>query len=639
MGAKKSGVRFGLGNQKEPPRTESAGTFRISRMSATGIVSSISPLANRIESGPISTMRPIRVEPLASPSTWSSSAPGTDRSRGARDGSRSWACTGERNRARPQHRRRSPREPGNPPETDAVPRHPHPLPSAGAAGAAPDDPGSLRVLPPGLARTPAGAPRSYGRRCSPGTLDAPSAAGSATVEDLEIVRGVLHQDGSPRGQGVGVPGGNALRPLPFDRQGHGSAADETEEDLPVVAGRRDRRPGQRPGHLDAGHAPGRFADPGVPNLEARAPSGPPGRLRLPVVDERRARELPFRPEVRRGQLHFVIHRGQVFRRHPDLDDFQAVGGLEHPVTDLRGLDHAVSGAQDERRALVLVHHPDPAPVAEDELEADRVVVDLVVHRSPFRDPDVGGDHGASEAVGEEIPVEHPRPAHGEGIVAQEAVNHEFAGGPRDDEGRVRGFHDKPVAARGDEAPGPVGKALPGVHHEMQRHRRGRRVPFQPERRPVPGERGDRRTVGGPDPVQSETEHLGEEPQVFPETGSRHPNLGPADEMRPGLAGARRRGCSRHGGSFLAPEAIAAPEHRKDGSEIPAPGKVPLPRGESRRGTAALGFRAPAETDPELEREVTTAPPEVTTAPPEVTSARGQSDPTSRGRVTSAQARK
>ena len=107
----------------------------------------------------------------------------------------------------------------------------------------------------------------------------------------------------------------------------------------------------------------------------------------------------------------------MLRRHRNLDHFQAGGGLEHPVADLRGLNETVPGFEAEGRALVLVHEVHPAPVAEDELERRDVVVHIVGDRSRLRDADMRGDDRPAEAPRNEVPVmhagaaDHPRAAH------------------------------------------------------------------------------------------------------------------------------------------------------------------------------------------------------------------------------------
>ena len=79
-----------------------------------------------------------------------------------------------------------------------------------------------------------------------------------------------------------------------------------------------------------------------------------------------------------------------------LIDEDAVRGFEHAVANLGRLNEAVAGGKPDRPALVLVDHIDPAAVAEDELEADRVVMDHVRHRAAVGDADVTRDDRAAE---------------------------------------------------------------------------------------------------------------------------------------------------------------------------------------------------------------------------------------------------
>src|SRR6185503_8416984 len=120
-------------------------------------------------------------------------------------------------------------------------------------------------------------------------------------------------------------------------------------------------------------AGGRRADTRLPRLEPLQPPRLPHSLRGLAPTERLPAEVAMRVQDRRGQRHVVVERRDVLRWHADLDDLQVLGGLEHPMAYLRRLDDAVSGAELERRALVLVHQPDRTAVAEDQLKADRVV--------------------------------------------------------------------------------------------------------------------------------------------------------------------------------------------------------------------------------------------------------------------------
>ena len=117
----------------------------------------------------------------------------------------------------------------------------------------------------------------------------------------------------------------------------------------------------------------------------------------------------------------MVDGRDVFGGHANLDDLQVLGRFEHAVADLRRLDDAVAGSQDERRTLILVDQPDPAAVAEDQLKADRVVMDHVGHGSGVGDADVRRDDAAAQPPGIEIAIAHARPAdHPRRVVLQPA---------------------------------------------------------------------------------------------------------------------------------------------------------------------------------------------------------------------------
>ena len=104
-------------------------------------------------------------------------------------------------------------------------------------------------------------------------------------------------------------------------------------------------PGIRRGHLNPGDSLGVAA----PIPVSRASQTPGIRQGSQVAwasrcrDELRAVELPLGTEVRGGQLHLVVHAGQVLGGNADLDHLDPCRGLEDPVADLRGLDHAIPG--------------------------------------------------------------------------------------------------------------------------------------------------------------------------------------------------------------------------------------------------------------------------------------------------------
>ena len=241
----------------------------------------------------------------------------------------------------------------------------------------------------------------------------------------------------------------------FER--HGPRPQEAEQDVCVVPGRRNRNARNPARHLNPGHALGRRPDPRLPRLEPRDPPGLPGRLGLPVQDEFRPLELPLGTEMRGGQLHLVIHAGEVLGGNTDLDHLDPCRGLEDPVANLRGLDHAIPGAQHEWRPLVLVDEPHPAAVAEDELEADRMEMDHVGDRARFSNADVGSDDGASQTVGEQVAVVHARAADDPGLGVYEPPDDELVRRLGDDERGIRVFDGHSVAAGGDEVGLTAGK--------------------------------------------------------------------------------------------------------------------------------------------------------------------------------------
>ena len=106
----------------------------------------------------------------------------------------------------------------------------------------------------------------------------------------------------------------------------------------------------------------------------------------------------------------MIDAGQVLGGNADLDYLDPCRGLEDPVADLRGLDHAIPGAQHERWPLVLVNEPHPPAVAEDELEPDGMEMDHVGHGARIGDANVRGNDGATQPVGEQVAVVHARAA-------------------------------------------------------------------------------------------------------------------------------------------------------------------------------------------------------------------------------------
>ena len=221
----------------------------------------------------------------------------------------------------------------------------------------------------------------------------------------------------------------------------------------------------------------------------------------------------------------MVDGGDVLGRHTDLDDLQVPGRLEHPVANLRRLNHAVSGGQDERRSLVLVDEADPPVDAEDQLKADRVVVDHVRYGSGVRYADVRGDDAATQASGNQIPVLHAGPAdHPRRVVFQ----------PSHDEGMRRrrhlqrriGIDEKDAATVGcRELARPAGEGVRILAGEPQRGRRDGRAPLDADMQPVSRQRRHRGVIGGEDRVEAEAKGLGVIGEISREVGRRQAHSG------------------------------------------------------------------------------------------------------------------
>ncbi len=111
----------------------------------------------------------------------------------------------------------------------------------------------------------------------------------------------------------------------------------------------------------------------------------------------------------RRECHLVVEPRLVHGRARDLDDLQSGGALQDAVADARRLEHTVTRREHERWTLVLVDEPHPSGHAEDQLEANGVVMNLVGHRAGVEDADVGGDEPASLTCRQQVAIEHPRP--------------------------------------------------------------------------------------------------------------------------------------------------------------------------------------------------------------------------------------
>ncbi len=155
-------------------------------------------------------------------------------------------------------------------------------------------------------------------------------------------------------------------------------------------------PANGPDHHDGGHTFGVAIDGRVPRHEARQAERPELSRCPNIVDEALALPFALGPEFRRGQHHLMVDLGHVLGGNADLDHLDAVARLQHAVADFGGLDEAVARVQPDGSALILVDHVDPAPDAEDQLEAHLVEMHHVRHRPAIRNADVGRNHRAAQ---------------------------------------------------------------------------------------------------------------------------------------------------------------------------------------------------------------------------------------------------
>lgn len=150
-----------------------------------------------------------------------------------------------------------------------------------------------------------------------------------------------------------------------------------------------------------------------PNPNTRVPCfktwyspGLPHSLAGEAMNEALAFPFPFWTVVRCRQLKVMVNRRDMLRRDTNLNDLQIVARLQHTVADLGWLDDTVTRGQNERIPLVLVHEPHPSMAAEDQLEADGVVVHFVRHRTSVGNADVRGYDGAAQTAGNEVAIMH-----------------------------------------------------------------------------------------------------------------------------------------------------------------------------------------------------------------------------------------
>ena len=143
-----------------------------------------------------------------------------------------------------------------------------------------------------------------------------------------------------------------------------------------------------------------------PVLESVQPKRVPRRFGGVVAYKALPAEVALAVDDIRRKRHLVIRERLVLRRAPDLDDLEPVRALEHSVPNSRRLQHAIARTHDELRTLVFVHETDPTFVVVDHLKADLVEVNVVRHRTAFRNLDVRSDEAPAQTTGDEIAVAH-----------------------------------------------------------------------------------------------------------------------------------------------------------------------------------------------------------------------------------------
>ena len=222
----------------------------------------------------------------------------------------------------------------------------------------------------------------------------------------------------------------------------------------------------------------------------------------------------------------MIDGSQVFGGYTQLDHLRPIRGLQHPMADPRGLDHAVSRFQAKRGSLILVDQVEPATVAVDELKGDGVVVHHVRHRPAVRNADVGSDHGAAQTPRDQVPVVHPGAADLPRAALVQALHHQGVPG--------RGPRERRAGRRADLDPGPVGSPQLGLPSgepvrvlapQADGARRLVRAALQPDPQAVAGHDRHRRIVGGKDRLQTEAQRIAEERQIRLQVPARQPHLG------------------------------------------------------------------------------------------------------------------
>ena len=167
----------------------------------------------------------------------------------------------------------------------------------------------------------------------------------------------------------------------------------------------------------------------------------------------------------------------------------------------------------ERRPLILVHQPDPAVVAEDQLKAHRVVVDHVRHGPGVGNANVRRDDAAAEPAGNQIPILHARATDHPGAVVLQAPHDECMLRPRRLQSRIGVDDLNAHTIGGRQFPLAVGKGC-GIEAQQPQHaRRDVRAALQADSQAMSRQDGDSRIVSRENHVQPQTQYFCVEGQI------------------------------------------------------------------------------------------------------------------------------
>ena len=106
----------------------------------------------------------------------------------------------------------------------------------------------------------------------------------------------------------------------------------------------------------------------------------------------------------------MVREGAVNGGRSDLHHFEAVRAFEHAMPDFRGLEDEIAGIQNEWCALTLIDHADPPASDVKRLSSDPMEMHPVDDRASFGNGDVRCNVAAAQAIGDQVAVQHARPA-------------------------------------------------------------------------------------------------------------------------------------------------------------------------------------------------------------------------------------